>query len=389
MPDAVDENARAESVAKMFGPTEASRDAFRVALDEGAASIDVPELLRHAVNEDDAGQEDVPVAPDASLLADAWNAFGDVLFNRSCSGFLAAEHAYRMALATDPGRSAAFRGLGECLARHKRLDEARLVHDAWFACWITGEGGAEVRRRQDARLARSPILFVAMQKSASEYIRDTLVEALDIPLLYTSIGTIPRDRFVPSALRQLARGGALSRIHSDAGDLAAVADAGIERLVLHIRDPRQVTLSWTHMMRRLTTAEFNYATHMYDPAVPESFQTWSLAEQLAWAVSHYLPPQADWIAGWLTALDAGCGLDVLLTTFDEFHHDPDRYFQRLLNHVGISDVAASDLHPQDPAATRNFRSGDPDEWKQVFDADMRKHAWPHMAGFADRFGWTY
>lgn len=170
MSGVVDENG---CLTKTFGPTEAGRNAFLRALRESASPVDVPVLLRDVV----AGEPDVPMTTDAAVLADAWNAFGDVLFNRSGEGFLAAEHAYRMALATDPGRPAAFRGLGECLARHKRLDEARLVHDVWFACWIAGEGGAEMRRRQDARLARSPILFVAMQKSASEYIRDTLVEA--------------------------------------------------------------------------------------------------------------------------------------------------------------------------------------------------------------------
>jgi hypothetical protein len=236
--------------------------------------------------------------------------------------------------------------------------------------------------------SRPPILLIAMQKSASEYIRDTLLRALDIPLIYATVGTVPRDRFVPSALRQLALGGALCRTHADAGDVSAIIGAGIDRIVVHVRDPRQVTISWTHMMRRLAPVEFNYSAPMYDPPVPERFPEWPFEQQLAWSFSQYFPEQVNWLDGWVSAIEAGCSLNILLSSYDEFHRDQQRYFQRLLDHLEISDRRSSELRPQTPADTRNFRAGDPAEWKQILSPEMRRGLWPHMARFERRFGWT-
>jgi len=364
-----------EALAGQFGPTETSSEEFRKALGDHAWQVVVPEVLR-----------EVPPA----VLAGAWNQLGDALFNRCSTGYLEAEHAYRLAIATDQTHFAAFRGLGECLARRKRLDGARLAHDIWFGRWIASEAGADLRRQQSARAgpSRPPILIVAMQKSASEYIRDTLLQALEIPLIYPTVGTIPCDRFVPSALRQLALGRALCRTHADAGDIAAVTEAGIGRIVVHVRDPRQVTISWTHMMRRLQAEEFKYSASMYDPPVPDPFREWPFEQQLAWSFAHYFPQQMKWLDGWVSAIEGGGPLDILLTTYDEFHRDQDGYFQRLLDHFGITDRRSSDLRPQDPADTRNFRAGDLEEWKQILTPDIRRGLWPHMARFEKRFGWT-
>src|SRR5436189_1944718 len=111
-----------------------------------------------------------------------------MLFNQSSTGFLLAEHAYRMAVCSSAG-FAAYRGLGECMARRGRLDEARKAHDTWFRHWIAGDQTAELRRHQDAARERAVpgILFVALQKSASEFIRDCLLRALDVPLIYASV----------------------------------------------------------------------------------------------------------------------------------------------------------------------------------------------------------
>lgn len=384
-------DAEFKSLIGRFGRPETSPEDFRNAILDPAGQIEVPELLRDQLSGVAEVHEEAAAAPPSSVLADAWNQLGDVLFNRSSKGFLVAEHAYRMAIESDPERFAAFRGLGECLARRKRLEAARLAHDIWFARWIASDAGADLRRQQDARRgpSRPPILIVAMQKSASEYIRDTLLEALDIPLIHPTVGTVPRDRFVPSALRQLALGGALCRTHIDAGDIAAIVDANIGRIVVHVRDPRQVTISWTHMMRRLQPVEFNYSAHMYDPPVPEAYLEWPFEQQLAWSFSNYFPEQVKWLDGWASALESGTPLDILLTSYEEFHRDSDGYFQRLLDHFGIDDRRAGDLQPQDPAETRNFRAGDPDEWEEVLTPAMRREFWPQMARFEKRFGWSY
>jgi len=142
------------------------------------------------------------------------------------------------------------------------------------------------------------------------------------------------------------------------------------------------------MMRRLGPVEFNYSAPMYDPPVPEPFPEWPFEQQLAWSFSHYFPQQLGWLDGWASAIEAGCSLDILVTSYDEFHRDQENYFQRLLDHFEISDPRSSGFRSQAPADTRNFRAGDPSEWKQVLSPEMRRGFWPQMARFERRFGWT-
>jgi hypothetical protein len=169
----------------------------------------------------------------------------------------------------------------------------RVTHDFWFSQWSQSNQSVELRQRQAAKKARRvpAITFVAMQKSASEYIRSNLIAALDVPEISVSVGTVPVDRAIPSALHQLAQGGALCRTHVSGDNVQALADAGLDRMLLHVRDPRQVTISWVHMMQRITTQEFVYASHMYDPPIPETYRRWTFDQQLVWAIENYLPGQ--------------------------------------------------------------------------------------------------
>lgn len=320
--------------------------------------------------------------------ADAWNALGDCYFNIS-DGLPKAEHAYRSALACSPSAFAAFRGLGECLARQRRLDEAQSAHEAWFRNWIVNAGSADLRRRQNDGHRRGVpgILLVAMQKSASEYIRENLIRAFDIPEIYISIGTIPRDKVIPSAVRQLARGGAIARSHMDGADFGTLAANGITRMMLEVRDPRQVTISWTHMMRRLSDAEFRYASQMYDPGVPEDFRAWPLQRQLDWAVGNYLPGQITWLESWVAVLNQEPLIPVCVSTYEEFRQDEGAYFRRISEFYKIAQIDRLDSSQQSAAALRNFRRGDADEWRTVLTPDQLSPFNARLKPLVVRFGW--
>lgn len=357
---------------------DALRDAAR-----GWSDLSVPEALRPILAGSEAGK--------GLALHDAWNQLGDILFNRDRSGFQLAEHAYRLAILSSADGYAACRGLGECLARRGRLDEAAIAHDAWFGRWIAGDQTLELRAQQAATIARGlpPILFIAMQKSASEFIRDSLMSVLDLPLIYASVGTIPADRFIPSALRQLARGGAICRTHAGGiGELSGVAEAGIDRAVVHVRDPRQVTLSWVQMMRRLSPAGHVYSAPMYDPPVPQAFPGWDFREQVAWALTHYLPGQVSWAAQWAKVADHAPPLKILMTSYESFRRDRIGYFRQLLDFLGIRGVDATAFVAEDRSRIRNFRSGKIDEWKTVLSQEQRDAAWQTMAPVAPHFGWS-
>lgn len=323
--------------------------------------------------------------------SEAWQALGDCYLSNDCDGFIKAEQAYRNALAHRPGGGVAFRGLGECLARRKRLDEAQAAHDAWFEKWMESAESDGLRTRQDAARARGvpAIMFVAMLKSASEFIRENLIRALDIPLIDVNIGTVPRDRCLPSAVRQLAKGGAISRAHASGNTLKDLADNGLRRLIVHVRDPRQVTISWLHMMRRLSNAELRYAAYMYDPPVPNAFPGWEWQRQLDWAVENFLPGQIEWLEGWVAALDAATEIRVKVSRFEDFRVDQNSFFRELFDFYGIERGLLPSFPEQSVPAMRNFRQGEIDEWRSVLAPARLARCDPRLKPLTERFGWEH
>jgi Sulfotransferase domain len=316
-------------------------------------------------------------------------ALGDQFFN--ASGCLAqAEDAYRSALSTSPTEFAAFRGIGECLARQQRLEEAQCAHEAWFRRWIHSAGSRQLLRQQNKACRRGmpAMLLVSMQKSASEYLRENLMRALDIPELHIGIGTVPRDKVIPSAVQQLARGGAIARSHMDGANFGALAANGITRMLLQIRDPRQVTVSWTHMMRRLSDVAFQYAAKMYHPEVPADFRVWTLQQEIDWAIDNYLPGQLSWLESWAAVLDTEPSIPICVLKFEDFRAEEDTFFRRIANFYGLAQIDRPALSDQSAAAMRNFRLGDIDEWRTVLAPERLKVFNSRLKSLAERFAWN-
>jgi tetratricopeptide (TPR) repeat protein len=321
--------------------------------------------------------------------AEGWTRLGYQLLNGSGGGFLSTERAFRTALAQAPDSFDEWLGVSECLARRKLLDEARVARDAWFQGWIADPQSADLRRRQDrARRRGVPgIMFVAMMKSASEFIRENLIRALDVPEISVSVGTVPWDEVAPSAVRQLAAGGAIARSHLSANNLAALAANGVDRLILQVRDPRQVIVSWVHHMRRISDLEFRWAALRYDPPLPAEFRQWGLRRQMDWAVHNYMPGQLRWLEDWASALDQGPPIPVLVSTFEDFAQDQRAFFRKLSDFLGVAEIRVPGSDRQSAAAMRNFRSGNIGEWRDVLTARQIKTFAARIEPLAQYFGW--
>jgi len=304
-----------------------------------------------------------------------------------------AAEAFRAALRLDPKALDAHRWLGEIAARRGDLASAAAGHDSWFRRWVEEPAASPLRERQERAIGRGvpPILIAAMLKSASEYIREVLMNLLDVPELHVSVGAVPIDAVIPSAATWLARGGALCRTHMDGSpaNLEALLRAGLRRGVVHLRDPRQATLSWIHMIGRSDDADFTYSAQMYRPSIPIEFRAWTRAEQLDWAVDHYLPGQVGWVESWIGRIDNSDELSLLVTSYELFRRDPVRFFAEVLAHFGV-DVDEARVLAAMPVreSTRNFRAGDPDEWRRVFTPAQIERALRMIpVALRHRFGW--
>jgi hypothetical protein len=303
----------------------------------------------------------------------------------------AAEGLFRDTLAQRAYVESAYHGLGQALTQQRRFLDAVSAYDEWYR--IASPDPAQ-EAAQLAALERGvpAFVFIAMQKSASEYIRSVLLSATGAPLLYPDLGSHPHNFLIPRAVERVARGGCVTRLHLDASshNLGVLARAGLTRLAVHLRDPRAATLSFTHHLARIDEQEFDRFRLYHDPPLPSDYRSSSFEAQLAWCLEHYFPAALRIAEGWHELARAGTSsLTLRLTTYEDFTLDPRGFFAGLFCFLGWGLVeleSALALHK--PELERNFRAGNTQGWRQIFTAEQQAQMREQLARtHLDELGW--
>jgi hypothetical protein len=97
------------------------------------------------------------------------------------------------------------------------------------------------------------ILINTMPKSGSIYLTRTIATSLGIEYSLVSLvsGLFPSYCMMPAAFKRFRRGNVVRQEHFDASPFnLEICARYVDRMVLHLRDPRQSTLSWTHHFNR-------------------------------------------------------------------------------------------------------------------------------------------
>lgn len=244
------------------------------------------------------------------------------------------------------------------------------------------------RRRSAAQRRGLPAMVInTIPKSASESIWNRLAEGLGMAQCHLSIGLFPHCTAVPHRLRDFAAGGIISKEHIAPvhHNVAALREAGIDRMVVHLRDPRQTTLSWAHFVRDDISKTF-LGPLWRQSCPPAAVLNGDFGQLLDWCVDHYLPLAVDFMRGWQRiAADPEKPVDVLFQTFEDFRSDPDAYFARVLAFYDIDPAAfAADAE----AEVVHLRKGALDEWREVFTPEQKRRANDAVgADLLEAFGW--
>lgn len=297
---------------------------------------------------------------------------------------------YENLCAEQPGVLGLQAGLVNLLLAAERLDRAREI--------VAGldlpvnplrlDPDAFARRRGAARRkGLPPILINTIPKSASESIWNRLAEGLGMAQCHLSIGLFPHCVAVPHRVQELAGGGIISKEHlaPTADNVATLRAAGIDRLVVHLRDPRQTTLSWAHFVRD-DISKTLLGPLWRQSCPPAKVLNGGFEGLLDWCIDHYLPLAVDFMQGWRRIHDdPDQPIQVLFQTFEGFRTDPDGYFARTLAFYDIDpatfarDAEAKDVH---------LRKGSLDEWREVYSRDQQTRA-ARIVGpdLLEAFGW--
>ena len=245
----------------------------------------------------------------------------------------------------------------------------------------------ERRRRLGRDAGLPPILINALPKSASESIWNKLANGLNIAQAHVSVGLFPDCLAVPHRVRELGRGGVAAKEHLPASshNLKTLVDAGVDRVIVHLRDPRQSLLSWAHFLKGDVSKRL--LAPIWRKTTPRAgFFRQPLATQIDWHIDNYLPIVIRFMEDWVAVRnDESSGVAVCFMTFEEFRTDPSGYFDSILDFYAIDRRLFA---PDAEAEVIHLRKGALDEWRDAFTETQAERAWSRIpAALADEFGW--
>ena len=247
----------------------------------------------------------------------------------------------------------------------------------------------EFAARRQAGIGKNlpSMMICTVPKSASESIWNKLAEGLGLAQCYLSLGLFPDCCLVPARVAEAAPGGIVAKDHiaPTAHNLRTLGQAGIDRVIVHHRDPRQAALSWVHFAR--DDINQRLMAPLWRKIVPPAgVLNRDLGAQIDWCIENYLLLLIGFLADWRTVdADPDRPVSVLFLSFEQFRTEPARYFERALEFYR---VPPERFAAEAEAEVVHLRKGQTDEWRSVFTEAQRARAWELIPDdMAEAFGW--
>jgi hypothetical protein len=244
------------------------------------------------------------------------------------------------------------------------------------------------QRIADARGRGMPgILINTVPKSASESIWNRFAEGFGLAQGHISLCLYPDCTVIPNRAAFAAEGGLIAKEHLPASshNLTALKNAGLDKVLFHLRDPRQVVLSWTHFVR--DDVSMRLMGPLWRKVVPPaSVLAGDFNKVLDWSVDNFLPMLVKFVQGWQkVAEDREIGIDVQFFTFEHFLEAPDTYFKDAFAFLGLD---PAQFNADAEAEIVHLRRGEIEEWREIFSIEQKNRAWHALpADLAETHGW--
>ena len=276
------------------------------------------------------------------------------------------------------------------MARGNEEEAIQLIRDIALPIRPIRASEEEFRQRISAARAEGlpSILINTVPKSASESIWNRLATGLGLAQGHVSIFLYPDCAVVPHRALAAAPGGLIAKEHLPASDynVQQLALSGYDRIVFHLRDPRQVLLSWAHFVRDDVSMRLLGA--LWRKVVPPTtVLQQDLSGLIDWCIDTQLPLLIAFVEGWRRlGSTPHAPLAVRFLSFESYLDAPEGYLKSVLDFAEI-DPARFDFEAE--SQTVHLRKGEKAEWRAVFTGKQRERAArlipPEMA---EEFGWN-
>jgi hypothetical protein len=256
-----------------------------------------------------------------------------------------------------------------------------------------------LQKRYEAAAAKSrvsSILFNTMPKSGSIYISRWLAMGLNLQETKIAVCLFPDDLIIRDKYDRFVTGGKICQQHLPARDLNLRFIANRDpRIVVHLRDPRQATLSWTHHLdnfyeQRDSVPGCKLGLEAVTPPLPSDYFDRPFEQRLDYQIRTHFPQLIEWMQGWASAARTRTyGLRILFTTFEGFKRQPEKVISDILAHYSINSRAFNWSRRPEATSETHFRKGEVDEWREVFTKEQAEYAASLLpAELAKDFGWV-
>jgi hypothetical protein len=235
---------------------------------------------------------------------------------------------------------------------------------------------------------RESILLNTMPKSGSMYVLKSLAKILRLRAMYigNQYGLI--DQIDVKDALTFSGGGFVSQNHlAPSPENLQILQHFKLKMVLHLRDPRQALLSWTHYLHYITGGNDASEQLLYfTPRTPSGYFEFSLARQIDWQIENYMPQLVLWAKRWVEIADSGT-IPILITHQNDLRLEEKAFFDAILafNRIDLDYALPNLARTMDET---HFRKADPTEWRRTFTPDQAKRATSLISeSLSTRFGW--
>jgi len=183
-------------------------------------------------------------------------------------------------------------------------------------------------------------LVVGQAKSATQFIALALAQSIGSQVRQISYMPVG-GQIIPPELWAIRGTDNVGRSHAPASrfNLGMIREAGFERFVLLVRDPRDALISWWHHLDRelIKSNGWALAQDVADGLRTASYYSLSRDEQIDQLIRLTYPAFVRWIADWMNAIDSGL-VSCLIVRYEDFCRDQRSHVSKMLRYFG-SDAA--------------------------------------------------
>ena len=211
-----------------------------------------------------------------------------------------------------------------------------------------------------------------MPRSGSMYMSHHLGRVYGTLFFRIASPGFPESHLIEEKVRILSKGGLWDQGHLNAseGNLDILEANGVSRILLHVRDPRQATLSWAHHSEREMVGPNAHLRLRMGNRVPRDYDDRAWDEKLQWHAENWLPVLVEWTKRWVDVQSNDPRFRIKLSEFRNLKERPIETINGMFELFDIPFRTEEVLETRPGLA--HFRKGSVDEWQDVFSIKQKE-----------------